>query len=50
MKPNPPNVVMTRNPIEEQLAQILVAILRIEPEKNDLSNFNFEFLITYTST
>jgi hypothetical protein len=50
MKPNPPNVVMTRKPIEEQLAQILVAIPRIEPEKNDLSNFNFEFLITYTST
>jgi hypothetical protein len=45
-----PNVVMTRKPIEEQLAQILVAIPRIEPEKNDLSNFNFEFLITYTST
>jgi hypothetical protein len=45
---NPPNVEITRKPIEEQLAQILVAIPRIEPEKNDLSNFNFEFLITHT--
>jgi len=48
MIPNPPNVDITRKPIEEQLAQILVAIPRIEPEKNDLSNFNFEILITYT--
>jgi len=48
MIPNPPNVDITRKPIEEQLAQILVAIPRIELEKNDLSNFNFELLITYT--
>jgi hypothetical protein len=38
---------MTRNPIEEQPAQVLEAIPRIEPEKYDLSNFNFEVLITY---
>ena len=48
MMPKPPNVDITRKPIEEQLAQILVAIPRIELEKNDLSNFNFELLITYT--
>lgn len=46
--PKPPNVDMTRKPIEEQLAQVLEAIPRIEPENNDLSNFNCEFLITYT--
>jgi hypothetical protein len=46
--PNPPNVVMTRKPIEEQLAQALDAIPRIEPENSDLSNLSFEFLITYT--
>jgi len=46
--PKPPNVDMTRKPIEEQLAQVLEAIPRIEPENNDLSNFNSEFLITYT--
>ena len=48
MMPKPPNVDMTRKPIEEQLAQVLEAIPRIEPENNDLSNFNSEFLITYT--
>ena len=46
--PKPPNVDMTRKPIEEQLAQVVEAIPRIEPENNDLSNFNSEFLITYT--
>ena len=46
--PKPPNVDMTRKPIEEQLAQELEAIPRIEPENNDLSNFSFELLITYT--
>jgi hypothetical protein len=46
--PNPPNVDITRKPIEEQLAQALEAIPRIEPDNNDLSNFSFEFLITYT--
>jgi hypothetical protein len=48
MMPKPPNVDMTRKPIEEQLAQVLEAIPRIEPENNDLSNLNSEFLITYT--
>ena len=48
MMPKLPNVDMTRKPIEEQLAQVLEAIPRIEPENNDLSNFNSEFLITYT--
>ena len=48
MMPKPPNVDTTRKPIEEQLAQVLEAIPRIEPENNDLSNFNSEFLITYT--
>ena len=48
MMPKPPNADMTRKPIEEQLAQVLEAIPRIEPENNDLSNFNSEFLITYT--
>jgi len=48
MMPKPPNVDMTRKPIEEQLAQVLEAIPRIEPEKNDLSHFNSEFLITHT--
>jgi hypothetical protein len=48
--PNPPNVDMTKKPIEEQLAQALEAIARIEPENIDLSNFSLiEFLITYTS-
>jgi len=46
--PKPPNVDITRKPSEEQLAQALVAIPRIEPENNDLSNFSFELLITYT--
>ena len=46
--PNPPNVDIIRKPIEEQLAQALEATPRIEPENNDLSNFTFEFLITYT--
>ncbi|MDQ6864353.1 MAG: hypothetical protein M3044_11065 [Thermoproteota archaeon] len=40
MMPKPPNVEMTREPIEEQLAQVLEAIPKIEPEKNDLSDFN----------
>ncbi len=40
---------MTRKPNEEQLAQALEIIARIEPENIDLSNFRFiEFLITYT--
>lgn len=30
--PKPPNVDRTRNPIDEQLAQALDTILRIEPE------------------
>jgi hypothetical protein len=48
--PNPPNIEMTRKPIEEQLAQALEAIASIEPANIDLSNFRFiEFLITYTS-
>ena len=46
--PNPPNVEIRRNPIEEQLAQALEAIPKIEPENNDLSNLTFVFLITYT--
>ena len=46
--PNPPNVEMTRKPIEEQLAQALEAIDIIEPDTIDLSNLSFEFLITYT--
>jgi hypothetical protein len=46
--PNPPNIDMTRKPIEEQLAQALEAIARIEPDTIDLSNLRFEFLITYT--
>lgn len=46
--PKPPNVDITRKPIEEQLAQALEAIPRIEPENIDLSNLSFEFLITYT--
>ncbi len=46
--PNPPNVDITRKPIEEQLAQALEAIPRNEPDNNDLSNFSFEFLIAYT--
>ena len=46
--PNPPSVDIMRKPIEEQLAQALEAMPRIEPENNDLSNFIFEFMITYT--
>ena len=46
--PKPPNVDMTRKPIEEQLTQALEPIPRIDPENVDLSNFSFEFLITYT--
>jgi len=46
--PNPPKIDITRKPIEEQLAQALEAIPRIEPNNNDLSNFIFEFLIMYT--
>ena len=46
--PNPPNADIKRKPIEEQLVQALEAIPRIEPDSNDLSNFSFEFLITYT--
>ena len=46
--PNPPSVDIIRKPIEEQLAQALEAILKIEPENNDLSNLIFVFLITYT--
>ena len=46
--PNPPKVEIRRNPTEEQLAQALQAIPRIEPENNDLSNLIFVFLITYT--
>ncbi len=41
--PKPPNVDMTRKPIEEQLAQALEAIPRIEPENNDLSNLTLNF-------
>jgi hypothetical protein len=37
-----------RKPVEEQLAQALDAIPKIEPDNNDLSNLSFEFLITYT--
>jgi hypothetical protein len=43
--PKPPNVEIIRNPIEEQLAQALEAIPKIEPENKDLSNLNFVFLI-----
>lgn len=39
---------MTRKPSEEQLAQALEAIPRIEPDNNDLSSFIFEFRITCT--
>ena len=39
---------MTRKPIEEQVAQALDAIPKIEPDNNDLSSFIFEFRITYT--
>lgn len=46
--PNPPNADIKRKPIEEQLAQALKAIPRIEPDNSDLSSFSFEFLITYT--
>jgi len=45
--PKLPNVEMARKPIEEQPAQILVAMPRAEPENKDLSNFSLEFLITY---
>ena len=46
--PNPPNVDITRKPIEEQLAQALETIDGIEPDTIDLSSLSFEFLITYT--
>ena len=46
--PNPPNVEIRRNPIEEQLAQALEAIPKIDPENNDLSNLTFVFTTTYT--
>jgi hypothetical protein len=46
--PNPPNIDTIRKPIEEQLAQALEAIARIEPDTIDLSNLCFELLITYT--
>jgi hypothetical protein len=39
---------MTIKPIEEQLAQALDAIPKIEPDNNDLSILIFEFRITYT--
>ena len=35
--PAPPNVDITRKPIEEQLAQALEATLRTEPPNVDLS-------------
>jgi hypothetical protein len=38
---------MTRKPIDEQLAQALDAIPKIEPDNNDLSSLIFEFRITY---
>jgi len=47
--PNPPNEgTEGEGEMEEQLVQVLEAILRIEPENSDLSNLSFEFLITYT--
>jgi hypothetical protein len=46
--PSPPNVEIRRNPIEEQLAQALEVIPKIEPENKDLSNLIFAFLTTYT--
>jgi hypothetical protein len=46
--PNPPNVEIRRNPIEEQLAQAPEAIPKIEPENKDLSNFIFVFLTIST--
>lgn len=46
--PNPPKVDIARNPKDEQPGHALDTIPRIDPENNDLSNFIFEFLITYT--
>ncbi len=45
--PAPPSVEIIRNPIDEQLAQALDAIPKTEPDSNDLSNLNLEFLIMY---
>ncbi len=47
--PNPPNREIMRNPIDEQLAQALGIMLRMEPDIIDLFNLSFEFLITYVS-
>lgn len=44
--PAPPNVDINRNPIDEQLAQILDEIPKMDPEINDLSKLHLEFLIT----
>jgi hypothetical protein len=48
--PNPPNIDTIRKPIEEQLAQALEAIARIEPDTIDLSNLCFELLLRIHST
>jgi hypothetical protein len=39
--PKPPNIDMTIEPIE-----VFETILRIDADKNDLSNINLKFLIT----
>ena len=41
--PNPPNADIKRKPIEEQLAQALKAIPRIEPDNSDLSSLASNF-------
>jgi hypothetical protein len=38
--PAVPNVVARKTPIEEQPTHMLEAVLRIEPEKNDLPIFD----------
>jgi hypothetical protein len=45
--PAPPNVEIVKNPIDEQLAQVLEIIPKREPESNDLSNLALAFLIAY---
>jgi hypothetical protein len=48
--PNPPKVDISRNPNEEQLAQVLERTLKDEPENNDrISTFkSIECFMTYT--
>ncbi len=46
--PAVPNAVARKTPIEEQPTHMLEAVLRIEPEKNDLPIFNErKFLMMY---